>query len=131
MTTNWTLEEVLELVRTQGISGVLDNEGEYLGGGCYRGAYALGDWVVKEHHPGVFSKANVRRFGLQPCMTYTVNGCDVQPRLTPIYENTDLHDLWSEWYQLVMNIGEGGSDNDLHSGNLGYDSRGVLYAFDW
>lgn len=103
----------------------------YLDAGCYRTVFKLGDYVIKGDndccefgpHPfrAVFHRLEARRLGLKLAPTWKAKKWLIQPYYTPL---TD-----TEYFALGTNIVH--SLSDFHSGNLGKDKDGVVYAFDW
>lgn len=94
----------------------------FIGSGCYRSAYAIGDYVVKKHNRACSQYRN--RYPLPkgvyyPHKEWKVGKWVVQPKYKRMSDR--------QWDKLFNNR----CYRDLHPGNLGYDKRGRVVAFDW
>ena len=111
-----------------------------LGAGCFREAFKVGAFVVKERQYGQADPCQIREdlrpWKLRVAPTVFVFGRDclgmeteysIQPAYRP------LHTVAGSYPQLSESPAAGavGSWGDVHSGNVGLDHRNRFVAFDW
>ena len=116
--------------------------GEVCGKGCFKAAYLFNDsFVVKENLQCVAGEGNgmqvklppkwIKEFGARQPRTYKAGKYIIQEFVTPIrkvkdYEKTEAYKVWDK-----MNRDKRAMKLDMHCGNVGIDSNGVLVVFDW
>lgn len=90
-----------------------------IGSGCFRTAYRVGVFVVKERQDrNEFDHRTViRQFGLRKAPTVQVGNYEIQMAYKTVWEAGTM------WHRP--------DGTDLHCDNIGVDKRGRLVAFDW
>ena len=126
--------------------GVLHSElpgAQLIGGGCFRRAYRVGEWVVKETsddtHASSTEQCHIprsvaqRRIGVVPITlapTIYVRTHNrrymIQPYIEPM--STRGTPTYVEFCKFLAPFK---TRLDLHDDNVGFDAQGGLVAFDW
>ena len=133
----------LDTIRTMLKWGVQPKDlpgAEPIGAGCFREAFKVGAYVVKERQyeqdePQKIRK-DLRPWQLRVAPTVFVFGRDclgleMEYSIQPAYRQ--LHKVAGGYQQLSESPCSGavGSWGDVHSGNVGLDHRNRFVAFDW
>ena len=126
----------------------------YIGGGCFRSAYRIGKWVVKEtsdnehssskdqcHIPRSVAQRTIDRHAipmkLAPTTYVRTHGRRymLQSYVRPVMEygvkRIEEFDRFMKQFEVPSADGYAYLPLDLHCENVGYGSRGELVSFDW